>query len=171
MLSADRDLLRIQWHESLKSVMPCARSKKIRRYHGNQKRFQECRNSKTNNVPIPGYFHIDSQIQQNHGSDYKKIRKSRTRELRPKLDELLIYLDESVERVSERSEIYKAIECGRSNKVELYRFLEDGRLELSNNLAERSQKPVIIGQKNSMLLGSARGVQSIAVIYSLVQNM
>lgn len=52
----------------------------------------------------------------------------------------------------------------------MYRFLEDGRLELSNNLAERSQKPVIIGRKNSMFLGSARGAQSSAVIYSLVQS-
>lgn len=115
-------------------------------------------------------FHIDSEIRQKYGADYENIRKSREKELRPKLDELFLYLDEAAGRASERSEIYKAIEYGRSNKTELYRFLEDGRLELSNNLAERSQKPVIIGRKNSMFLGSARGAQSSAVIYSLVQS-
>ncbi|MCR0265392.1 IS66 family transposase [[Clostridium] innocuum] len=58
----------------------------------------------------------------------------------------------------------KAIQYARKNKEQLYTFMEDGRLELTNNLAEHSQKPVIIGRKNSMFMGSARGAQSSVVI-------
>ncbi|MCB6566869.1 IS66 family transposase [[Clostridium] innocuum] len=56
------------------------------------------------------------------------------------------------------------MQYARTNKEQLYTFLEDGRLELTNNLAECSQKPVIIGRKDSMFMGSARGAQSSAVI-------
>lgn len=115
-------------------------------------------------------FHTDSELRDQHGKDYEAIKKSREKEIRPKLDELFTYLDEKIEHVGEKSELYKAIQYARTNKKELYRFLDDGRLELSNNLAERSQKVVIIGRKNSMFLGSARGAQSSAMIYSLVQS-
>lgn len=115
-------------------------------------------------------FHTDSVLRNEHGKEYETIRKSREIVIRPKLDELFAYLDEKIQLVSEKSELYKAIQYARTNKKELYTFLEDGRLELSNNLAERSQKAVIIGRKNSMFLGSARGAQSSAMIYSLVQS-
>lgn len=91
-------------------------------------------------------------------------------ETRPKLDDLLACLDELIGKVYEKSDLYKAIQYARTNKKELYEFLNDGLLELTNNLAERSQKIVIIGRKNSMFLGSERGAQSSAVIYSLVQT-
>ena len=81
-----------------------------------------------------------------------------------------MYLDKIIDQVSEKSELYKAIQYARTNKEQLYTFLEDGRLELTNNLSECSQKPVIIGRKNSMFMGSARGAQSSAVIYSLVER-
>lgn len=49
---------------------------------------------------------------------------------------------------------------------EIYLKMDD----LTNNLEQRSQKIVIIRRKNSMFLGSERGAQSSAVIYSLVQT-
>lgn len=115
-------------------------------------------------------FHTDSKIREEYGNDYESIRKKRMEEIRPKLDDLFTYPDELVGQVYEKSDLYKAIQYARTNKKELYEFLKDGRLELTNNLAERSQKIVIIGRKNSMSLGSERGAQSSAVIYSLVQT-
>lgn len=47
---------------------------------------------------------------------------------------------------------------------EIYLKMDD----LTNNLEQRSQKIVIIRRKNSMFLGSERGAQSNAVIYSLM---
>lgn len=83
-------------------------------------------------------FHTDSVLRNEHGKEYETIRKSREIVIRPKLDELFAYLDEKIQLVLEKSELYKAIQYARTNKKELYTFLEDGRLELSNNLAERS---------------------------------
>lgn len=46
--------------------------------------------------------------------------------------------------------------------------LDDGRLELSNNLAERGIKPFVIGRKNFLFSDTARGAEASAGIYSVV---
>ena len=52
----------------------------------------------------------------------------------------------------------------------LVRYLEDGRLELSNNRAERSIKPFVMGRKNWLFANTPAGAQSSAVIYSLIET-
>ena len=52
----------------------------------------------------------------------------------------------------------------------LIRYLEDGRLELSNNRAERSIKPFVMGRKNWLFANTPAGAQSSAVIYSLIET-
>ena len=52
----------------------------------------------------------------------------------------------------------------------LIRYLEDGRLELSNNRAERSIKPFVTGRKNWLFANTPAGAQSSAVIYSLIET-
>ncbi|MEO2190224.1 IS66 family transposase [[Clostridium] innocuum] len=101
-------------------------------------------------------FKADSDIRKECGNEYILIRDKRETVIRPKLDELFTYLEGIINQVSEKSELYKAIQYARTNKEQLYTFQEGGRLELANNLSERSQKPVIIGRKNSMFMGSAR---------------
>ncbi len=51
----------------------------------------------------------------------------------------------------------------------LLRYLEDGRLELSNNRAERSIKSFVIGRKNFLFANIPLGAQVSAVIYSLIE--
>lgn len=55
-------------------------------------------------------------------------------------------------------------------KDELIKFLSDGNLELSNNLAERSIRPLTIGRKNWLFSTSERGATANTIIYSLVQT-
>ncbi|MDE6280610.1 MAG: transposase [Oscillospiraceae bacterium] len=52
----------------------------------------------------------------------------------------------------------------------LLRYLEDGRLELSNNRAERSIKPFVIGRKNFLFANTPLGAQGSTVIYSLIET-
>ena len=46
----------------------------------------------------------------------------------------------------------------------------DGRLELSNNRAERSVRPFALGRKNWMFSNTPRGADASAAIYSLVET-
>ena len=52
----------------------------------------------------------------------------------------------------------------------LIRYLEDGRLELSNNCANRSIKYFVMGRKNWLFANIPAGAQSSAVIYSLIET-
>jgi len=52
----------------------------------------------------------------------------------------------------------------------LERYLEDGRLEISNNRAERSIKPFVIGRKNWLFANTPRGAMASAVLYSIIET-
>ena len=64
----------------------------------------------------------------------------------------------------------KALQYLREQWPYLVRYLEDGRLELSNNRAERSIKPFVMGRKNWLFSNTPAGAQSSAVIYSLIET-
>ena len=49
-------------------------------------------------------------------------------------------------------------------------YLEDGRIELSNNRAARSIKPFVISRKNFLFANTPGGAQSSAVIFSLIET-
>jgi hypothetical protein len=50
----------------------------------------------------------------------------------------------------------------------LNRYLDDGDLDIDNNLSERVLRIVAIGRKNWMFAGSDAGAERAAIIYSLV---
>lgn len=62
----------------------------------------------------------------------------------------------------------KAEYYARSQRKYLERYLLDGRLEISNNRAERSIKPFVIGRKNWLFTNTPNGARASAVYYSLV---
>jgi len=49
-------------------------------------------------------------------------------------------------------------------------YLEHGFLELDNNTAERAMRPIAIGRKNYLFLGSETGGKSAAICYSLIET-
>lgn len=49
-------------------------------------------------------------------------------------------------------------------------YLEDGRLEISNNRSERAIKPFAVGRKNWLFSDSAAGAQAAANIFSLIET-
>ena len=50
------------------------------------------------------------------------------------------------------------------------RILEDPKLELTNNAAERAVRPVTVGRKNWLFCDSERGAHAAAVLYSIVNT-
>ena len=62
----------------------------------------------------------------------------------------------------------KAVHYAKSQRKYLERYLLDGRLEISNNRAERSIKPFVIGRKNWLFSNTPDGAKASAVYYSIV---
>ena len=94
--------------------------------------------------------------------------KQRLKEEKPILDALLVWAD-SVS-AAPKSVLGKALRYLKEQWPYLSRYLEDGRLELSNNRAEHSIKPFVIGRKNFLFANTPLGAQASAVIYSLIET-
>jgi transposase len=89
---------------------------------------------------------------------------------RPLVAELEAWLREQRARVSNNSETGKAINYSLKRWSALTRFLDDGRLCLSNNAAEREIRAVAMGRKNWTFAGSDEGGRRAAAIYTLIQT-
>ena len=89
---------------------------------------------------------------------------------KPVLDALLAWANETISKTAPKSALGKALYYLLEQWPYLTRYLEDGRLELSNNRAERSIKPFVMGRKNWLFANTPGGAQSSAVIYSLIET-
>ena len=84
------------------------------------------------------------------------------------MDALLAWAETT--NAAPKSALGKAVYYLKEQCPYLIRVLEDGRLELSNNLAERSIKPFVIGRKNFLFANTPWGAQGSAVIYSMIET-
>jgi len=62
----------------------------------------------------------------------------------------------------------QAVSYARKQKKYIERYLTDGRLEISNNRAERSLKSFVIGRKNWLFSNTTAGARSSAIYYSII---
>lgn len=97
----------------------------------------------------------------------RHIRQSRAA---PLVEQLAGFLDASLPRLSGKSELAGAIRYARSRWEVLTRYLTDGRLEISNNAAERAIRPLALGRKNWLFAGSDSGAQRAAGMYTLIET-
>ncbi|WP_262029905.1 IS66 family transposase, partial [Microvirga sp. Mcv34] len=88
----------------------------------------------------------------------------------PLLEILKSHLDTTLARISGKSELAKAIRYMTSRWKALTVYVTDGRLEMSNNAAERAIRPLALGRKNYLFSGSDAGGDRAAVIYTIVET-
>ena len=62
----------------------------------------------------------------------------------------------------------KAAHYAQSQRKYLERYLLDERLEISNNRAERSVKPIVVGRKSWLFNNTSNGARTSSIYYSLV---
>ena len=86
----------------------------------------------------------------------------------PILDGFKAWLDAEQLTVLPQAPIADAIGYTRNQWDALKRFLDDGRLKLDNNSAERQLRRVAVGRKNWLFAGSDAGAERACVIYSLL---
>ncbi|EDP98834.1 hypothetical protein KT99_14390 [Shewanella benthica KT99] len=80
------------------------------------------------------------------------------------------WLDKSVQQVSKQSALGRAIHYTINQWPKLSRYLEDGRLNIDNNRAERAVKPFVIGRKNWLFNHNHRGAEASAILYSIIET-
>lgn len=85
-------------------------------------------------------------------------------------DEFYDWINSVESKTLPQSLVGKAITYAINQKDYLGSFLLDARIQLSNNLAEQSVKPFVIGRKNWLFSNTANGATSSTVIYSIIQT-
>jgi len=95
--------------------------------------------------------------------------KGRHEKSRPIVENLHRWLCDIKGEILPKSLLGTAVTYGLNQWEKLTRFLEDGRIELSNNRAERSIKPFVIGRKNFLFCNTPSGARAGAVIYSIIE--
>jgi hypothetical protein len=109
-------------------------------------------------------FALERQLAQLDARERHEQRRALARSI---LDEFKAWLKrQSVGK----SAFGKAVNYALDQWIYLERYLLDGRLEISNNRAERSIKPFVIGRKNFLFANSPRGAKASAVMYSIVET-
>ena len=86
----------------------------------------------------------------------------------PLLDELHAWLSATLRTVSAKSPLAGAIHYALVRWGALTRYRDDGRIEIDNNSAERSIRPIVLGRRNYLFAGSDTGGERAANIYSLI---
>jgi transposase len=112
-------------------------------------------------------FAIERDLKDSSPEERYKARLERSQ---PVLDAFSAWLRELTPKALPKSALGKAIKYCRNQWDKLEGFLQDGRLEIDNNRAERSIKPFVIGRKNWLFSNTPRGAQSSAITYSIVET-
>lgn len=88
----------------------------------------------------------------------------------PLMDDLHGWLQAQLAKLSRNHDLAKAINYMLRRWPAFMLFLDDGRVCLSNNAAERALRCVPLGRKAWLFCGSDRGGDRAAVLYSLIQT-
>ena len=104
------------------------------------------------------------------GLSIQAIKQRRELHSQPILEEIKQWLEKYQPLTVPQSGLGKAISYASNNWQTLTRYTEDGRLEIDNNRSERCIKPVVIGRKNYMFMGSEKGGEAAEVVYSLIET-
>lgn len=101
---------------------------------------------------------------------YEKRYEQRLLQSKPVVDAFFEWLEIQSQQALPKSSFGSAVTYCLNQRKKLEAFLLDGRLELSNNRAERAIKPFVIGRKNWLFSNTPKGATSSAIIYSIIET-
>src|SRR5271157_2621115 len=114
---------------------------------------------------IGALYAIEKEIRGRPPDERREIRKARSR---PLMESLKQWLEETLGKLSRKSDTAKAVRYALGRWEALMRYCDDGRIEIDNNAAERSLRAVVLGRKNFLFAGSDAGGERAAAMYSLL---
>jgi transposase len=94
----------------------------------------------------------------------------RQRLSRPVLDDLHAWLQANARRVPKDSLTAKAIQYTLNQWEHLVKYCDDGRVHISNALAENAIRPFAVGRRNWLFADTSRGAHASATCYSLIET-
>jgi len=110
-------------------------------------------------------YQIEADIRGSPPEVRQAVRQERARLI---VTGLQAWLKEQLPTLSRKSVIAEAVGYMMNQWQALVRYLDDGRIEIDNNAAERALRAIALGRKNYLFLGSDAGGERAATMYSLL---
>jgi hypothetical protein len=114
---------------------------------------------------IDALFEIERSI---NGQSAERRRAVRQELSAPLVADLESWMREQRAKLSRGNDLAKAMDYLLKRWSAFTRFLDDGRICLSNNAAERALRGIALGRKSWLFAGSDRGGERAAALYSLI---
>jgi transposase len=114
---------------------------------------------------IAALYAIEKEIRGRLPDERREVRNTRSR---PLLESLKQWFEETLGKLSRKSDTAMAVRYALGRWAALLRFCDDGNIEIDNNAAERALRVVALGRKNFLFAGSDGGGESAAALYSLL---
>ena len=89
---------------------------------------------------------------------------------KPIFDDLEVWLQAQLPKISGKSKLAEGTRYALNRMPKARAYLSDGRLEIDNNICERSIRPIALGRKNYLFMGSVGGGKAAAIGYTLVET-
>jgi len=116
-------------------------------------------------------YDLERQLRQRRAGARQRQaeRASLSRPVLARIHRALVRL-KTARRYLPQSLMGKAIEYALGQWPSLQLFLEDGRLEIDNNLVENAIRPTAVGKKNWLFIGAAEAGERGAILYTIVES-
>lgn len=115
-------------------------------------------------------FHLEKVYDKKYKKDYNRITRERKKNSLPILNEFHKKVKEVYPHTVEKTHLHTALSYAINNEKYLRYYIEDGRVEISNNSAERCCKAFVIGRKNFLFSNSVNGAKASGAAYSIIES-
>jgi transposase len=117
---------------------------------------------------IGALYDIENRIR---GMSADEPRTLRQHHARPVLDELKAWIETTLSTLPQKQKLAEAMRYALSRWAALSVYIDDGRVEIDNNIAERAMRPLGIGRKNWLFAGSDKGGERIANVLTIIETV
>ena len=112
-------------------------------------------------------YDIERAINGQPADQRHKVRQEKSR---PRVLAFRDWLDAQLLRIPAKGDLAKAMQYALNRWPSFTLFLDDGRVAIDNNAAERAIKPVVIGRKNWMFAGADSGAEILADAMTIIET-
>ena len=116
---------------------------------------------------IGALYDIEANITGQSADERRAVRQAQSK---PKVEAFRVWADAQLTRLPAKGELTNAFRYALSRWPSFCLFLEDGRVAIDNNPAERALRPIGIGRKNWLFAGADSGAETLARAMTLIET-
>lgn len=116
---------------------------------------------------IAKLYAVEKEARYTSPEDRVALRQAKAK---PIFNDLEAWLQNQLPKISGKTSLAEAIRYALGRMPKARGYLENGQIELDNNICERSIRPLTLGRKNYLFMGAKGGGKAAAIAYTLIET-